>query len=109
MFGLFITYVPGFIILACLFYYLIKKRTGLSYILFFSSFISTILANTAQFLVMKPEHASNLTMFSTFNWIAGLLHFVYAVTFYFFIKEVLKPVEKQYEFLDDSRNGDTRL
>lgn len=100
--------IPTLIVLGSLFYYMIKKKTRISYILFFSSLLGLALANIAQLLVTGGQLPRRLGVFSTLNAVASLLHFVYAITFCFFIKEVLQPTEKEYEFLDDSRNEDAQ-
>ncbi|MGN7785399.1 hypothetical protein ACTJIJ_12800 [Niabella sp. 22666] len=100
--------IPGLIILGCLFYYMIKKKTRVSYILFFSSLLSFVLANAAQVLFTGGQLPRRLGIFSTLNVLSTLLHFVYAITFCLFIKEVLQPTEKEYEFLEDSRSEDAK-
>jgi predicted PurR-regulated permease PerM len=100
--------IPTLIVLGSLFYYMIKKKTRISYILFFSSLLSFVLANAAQVLVTGGQLPRRLGVFSTLNVLSTLLHFVYAITFCFFIKEVLQPTEKEYEFLEDSRNEDAK-
>lgn len=109
MMQIFTVYLPGLIIQACLFYYLIKRKTRLSYILFFSSFISFILINTTHLFVMHPGRTGSLAMFLMFNWIPVVLHFVYAIAFCFFIRDVLRPTEKKYQFLDESKNEGAQL
>lgn len=96
--------IPGLIILGCLFYYMIKRKTRVSYILFFSSFLTTVLANAAQLLVMRDQIPLRLGLVSTLNTVSLLLHVVYAIAFCFFIREVLQPSKTAYGFLDDSIN-----
>lgn len=96
--------IPGLIILGCLFYYMVKKKTRVSYMLFFSSFLGTVLANAAQLLIMGDQIPRRLGLFSMLNTVSLLLHLVYAITFYFFVRDVLQPAKTSYEFLDDSIN-----
>ena len=98
--------IPTLIVLGSLFYYMIKTKTRTSYILFFSSLLSFVLANAAQVLVTGGQLPRRLGVFSTLDILSTLLHFVYAITFCFFIKEVLQPTEKEYEFLEDSKKGE---
>jgi len=109
MLKLLIFQIPSLIVTGCLLLYMIKKKTSISYILFFSSMLSFLLANAAQLLVISGQMPRQLGMFSTLNAVSVLLHVVYAITFCFFIKEVLNPTESQYQFLEDSQSGDSRL
>lgn len=105
--------LPSFIFLIAWLLYLIKKKTTLSIVLFASSFYLT-LANLLQtYLIAMPhdfrDTTNRMQLMSSIGMVTNLVHFVYAIAFFIFIKRIIEPKEAGYQFLDDSKtenNGD---
>ncbi|MBZ4188333.1 hypothetical protein [Niabella beijingensis] len=109
MLALIIRNIPQLIILSALFYYLIRKKSALSYVLFLSYLVSYAIGllqfqQTISLSGRLAERHWNLMVLAN---ISHITYLVFAIAFLKLMIDLLKPVSEKDPFLDDLRPGNT--
>ncbi|SDD96748.1 hypothetical protein [Niabella drilacis] len=97
--------IPQLIILAALFYYLVKKRNVLSVILFVSCLASYAISQL-QFqksMSIQQDMGERLRTMQLLGSLSLISYTVFAVAFLILIIDILKPTASGYQFLDDTK------
>ncbi len=104
----FIYYAPALIIASACFLYLTKTKSILSYVLFGFSVVTPILIFWQNYVLLDDTETDKTRLLSMITIVSSTIYFIQAIGFLIFIKSIIKPKHKEYDFLEDSRDNDAK-